>query len=614
MQPRVHSAPYSPRLAAAVFCLMLLGPIAHAADPIRNGEQQLAAAEAAMNVGEDRKAESLLSAVPPSSLSLPQMARAQLLRAEISLKRGMPMAALRALPSGSDHVPLYGERIEALRAEALFQLGDAVAATRSLVQRERFLQGDAEAIADNRERIWQGLIRAPLTRDDAAKIAVQDAISRGWLDLALQRQLGAAARYDTWTRQYPHHPATPRVAALSRVQSAASVASPVAGITPAMTATTMTTTLSSPPAISSPRGSGGGVALLVPLTGPLAGTGEAVLAGAMAAAGTGSVDLRHYDAGATPDQALVAYQQALADNPAVIIGPLQREAVAAIARLGTPTVPIVALNALDDDAVAPANFLQFGLAPEDEARAAAEQAVARNLRRAIALVPSSDWGRRVFAAFATRLRDLGGAVTASDTFQSGTVDPSKLIKRLLGLEASEARHKALTTVLGRDTEFDGRRRGDVDFIFLAAKPSDSRVILPQLRFFRAGNLPIYSTSLIYEGHGIDWGSMQVCDMPWMLDTNGPWVAARTAAVQQQTDAMRSYPRLVALGADGWRLANQIREQRGLGTARIDGATGALTVGGSGRVSRSLSCAAPHSALKQALDAIPATTAALPASD
>ncbi|WP_428309884.1 penicillin-binding protein activator [Hydrocarboniphaga sp.] len=605
-----------PRFRVALFFAYCLCAGAQAAEPPR-GEQTLAAAEAAMNVGDDRKAENLLSQVPPSSLALPQIARAQILRSSISLKRNLPMAALQALPSGSDHVPLYAERIEDLRARALFQLGDPVAATRSLVLRERYLQGDGEALADNRELIWQGLQRTPLSNDDVPRIAVQDEITRGWLELAWQRQLGAAARYDSWAAHYPKHPAIGREAALARAQStaprgsalampsaispqpAAVAAAPIApGAAPAVVIAT-----ASAPFVTS--GSGRGYALLLPLTGPFAATGEAVRAGFLQAAGAAANEVRVYDSGASPDQALVAYQNALSEGAAVIVGPLQREAVGAIARMGQPQVPMIALNALDEKSVAPANFLQFGLAPEDEARAAAEQAVAQNLRRAVALVPSSDWGRRVFAAFSDRLRELGGQLTGNDVFESGTNDPSKMIKRLLGLEASESRHKALTAVLGKDTEFDGRRRDDVDFVFLAAKPSDARVILPQLRFFRAGGLPIYSTSLIYEGRGIDWPSIRVCDMPWMLDSSGPWIASRNTAITQIPDVMRSYPRLVALGSDAWRLAGLLHDHRLQTEQLIDGASGRLRVDADGKVGRNLSCAAPNSALSQALTPAPA---------
>lgn len=620
MPPRIHF----PRVLAPIWAALCLSvcaaTAAQTAEPDRGGEQTLAAAEAAMNVGDDRKSENLLSRIPPASLNLPQIARAQILRSSISLKRGMPMAALQALPSGSNHVPLYAERIESLRASALFQLGDAVAAARSLVLRERYLQGDAEAIADNRETLWQGLIRTPLSRDDPPRIAVQDEVTRGWLDLAWQRQLGPAARYDGWSARYPQHPAAPRVAALAQ---AARLTPPVTGTPRSAGGLTMSPSITPLPAPPQPvaagaaaglpppatavttfvsSGSGHGYALLLPLSGPFAATGEAVRAGFVDAAGSAAGEVRIYDSGSSPDQALAAYQNALADGAGVVVGPLQREAVAAIARLGAPPVPVIALNSLDDGSAAPLNFLQFGLAPEDEARAAAEQAVADNRRRAVALVPSSDWGRRVFAAFAERLRELGGLVAGSDVFQSGTVDPSKLIKRLLGLEASENRHKALTAVLGRDTEFDGRRRGDVDFIFLAAKPSDSRVILPQLRFFRAGGLPIYSTSLIYEGQGIDWPTMRVCDMPWMLDTAGPWAAPRASAIMQIPEPMRSYPRLVALGGDAWRLAGRLREHRLQSDATIDGASGRLRVAGDGRVHRELGCSAPNSALAQALSA------------
>lgn len=577
-----------------------LGSSNAAADPQPAAEQALSAAEAAINTDNDRLAETWLSRIPAGSLTMPQMARAQIVRADILLKRGQPMPALQSLPASSDHVPLYAAQIEQLRAQALFALGDPVGAVRALVLRERFVQSDPAALAENRDQIWNGLLRNPPEAGDLPKFAAQNTATRGWLELFQTWRQGSMANYGAWSAKFPGHPGNARIAGfMARPAQAPAVAttapSPPAFASPAAYPPSAPAPISDAPlqVYAGNRG-GSGLALLVPLSGPLAATGEAVRTGFMAAANKGGAggSVRVYDSGADTSQAIGAYQTALGEGAGVIVGPLVKDAVTALARMGPPAVPLLALNALDANQPAPANFLQFGLAPEDEARAAATQAINQNRRRALALVPASDWGNRVLIAFREQFTALGGTVVSAEAFQSGAPDPSKVVKKLMSLDASEGRHKALTAVLGKNTEFDARRREDVDFIFLAAKPSDSYLILPQLRFYRASALPIVSTSLIYEGRGIDWQRMSVCDMPWMLETQGQWAQARSEATATDAGPMRGYPRLVALGGDAYRVASRLLANNLHTGDRIDGASGRLVIGGDGRIARELSCSAP----------------------
>jgi outer membrane PBP1 activator LpoA protein len=162
-------------LLAPLLCLCLALAATPASSQQSEAEQLLTAAEAAVNVGDDRKAEGLIAQVPAGSLGVPEMARAQIVRAEIAIRRGQLQGVLQALPSGSDHVPQYAERIEALRASALYATGEPVAATRSLVQREKYLRGDQPTIQANRDTIWTGLLQTPLPADVSPQIAAQDA-------------------------------------------------------------------------------------------------------------------------------------------------------------------------------------------------------------------------------------------------------------------------------------------------------------------------------------------------------------------------------------------------------------------------------------------------------
>ncbi|AXQ28178.1 penicillin-binding protein activator [Solimonas sp. K1W22B-7] len=328
----------------------------------------------------------------------------------------------------------------------------------------------------------------------------------------------------------------------------------------------------------------GGAALLLPLSGSFGASAEAVRDGYLAAhfrnGAAGRV--RVYDVGsaASADATLAAYQQALTDGAAVIVGPLRKESVAAMAQLGSPAVPVLALNYLDDSQQAPSRFLQFGLAPEDEARTAAEHAAGQGLRRAVALVPTSDWGERSYAAFRQRFQALGGQVVEVSRYPAGQKDFSTTVRTLLRAQKDAGPKLAPGAVP------PARRRTDIDMVFLVARQIDARLIGSMLRFYFAGDLPMYATSAIYAGRpDNDTGGMRFCDMPWMLSAQA-YPAERAEAAQ--LPSQRRDPRLFAFGYDAQAIAATLRP--GATLSRMPGMTGLLSIGANGAVRRGLQCA------------------------
>ena len=57
-------------------------------------------------------------------------------------------------------------------------------------------------------------------------------------------------------------------------------------------------------------------------------------------------------------------------------------------------------------------MFQFALDPEDEARQVAQRVAADGRMRGLLLLPNNEWGRRVFKAFDTELKTLGGTIAA----------------------------------------------------------------------------------------------------------------------------------------------------------------------------------------------------------
>ncbi|HSW13550.1 MAG TPA: penicillin-binding protein activator, partial [Solimonas sp.] len=293
--------------------------------------------------------------------------------------------------------------------------------------------------------------------------------------------------------------------------------------------------------------------------------------------------LRVYDVGSNSDNTLEAYRRAVADGAAVVVGPLRKESVAAMALQGTPAVPVLALNYLDEMQTVPPRFYQFGLAPEDEARTAAEHAAGQGLRRALALVPQTDWGERTYNAFRQRFQALGGQVVEAARYVPGQKEYSTVVRNLL--QAQKPPEEPLPPgVLPPPS-----RRQDADMVFMVARPMEGRLIAPQLRFWFAGDLPTYATALVYDGRPDgDTAGLRFCDMPWMLTSAATNIPERIEAAE--LPSQKRYPRLFAFGYDAQTLVATMRPGNGAVLARMPGMTGLLSIGGNGAVRRGLQCA------------------------
>lgn len=110
------------------------------------------------------------------------------------------------------------------------------------------------------------------------------------------------------------------------------------------------------------------IALLLPVSGPLAKPAAAIRDGFFAAHYHRLNKLyqpviRLYDTGAQPALVIEVYRQAVADGADVVVGPLDRESVKALARESGLGVPTLALNYGDDEGALAGNLFQFGLSP-----------------------------------------------------------------------------------------------------------------------------------------------------------------------------------------------------------------------------------------------------------
>jgi outer membrane PBP1 activator LpoA protein len=339
------------------------------------------------------------------------------------------------------------------------------------------------------------------------------------------------------------------------------------------------------------------IALLLPVTGRAASAAISVRDGFLTAYYQAPLAerprVRIYDTGTAGLAELLS--RATGQGADLIVGPLTREEVVAAAQFAGPRPPILALNFLPAEQPAPANFYQYALSPEDEARVVARRILEDHHRRGVALVPQGDWGSRVLTAFKQELLAGGGELIASATIDPALTDYSDAITTVLGIADSEARYHRLESILGTRLQFEPRRRTDIEFIFAPAQAGTERLLRPQLRYHYADDIPTYATSDAFEPDvrlNQDLDGLMFPVMPWMLGGDLA-EAVRAAAREAWPNGALHRNRLFAFGFDAYRLAQALRSRSVSGGAHIDGLTGRLSFDADRRVRRELGWAELH---------------------
>jgi outer membrane PBP1 activator LpoA protein len=339
------------------------------------------------------------------------------------------------------------------------------------------------------------------------------------------------------------------------------------------------------------------IALLLPLTGRWASAGQAIQNGFLGAyfstaAGLDEQQtLRIYDVD-SEGGASASYATAVADGAEFVIGPLLPKSVVELANDILVPVPVLTLNYLPEDTWAPPGLYQFALAPEDEARSVAERAIAEGHVRAVALVPSNDWGQRVLRSFDEEFNAQGGTLLDFRMYTPGIQDFSNTIEDLMALSGSVRRYQRLRANLGVPLQFDPRRRQDSEFIFLAADAPAGRLLKSQLKFHYSGDLPVYSTSSINAMDGrsnSDLNGIMFADTPWIIAPQG-WIENLPPLYAEYWPGERRLSRLHAMGYDAYQLIAALFAARTGPMQEIDGATGSLYLDDDGRIRRKLAWA------------------------
>jgi hypothetical protein len=299
-----------------------------------------------------------------------------------------------------------------------------------------------------------------------------------------------------------------------------------------------------------PEQPGPHIAVLLPLKSSTVGRqADAVRLGVLEAAKVHratTLPLVIYATGDDAFDVVQAYETAVRSGAQLVIGPLTRSAVTALAGTRLVIVPTLALNAPEADTLLPPDLYIFGMQVENEAKQVAQFAREQGRHNAIVVASESSFSRRLAQAFADEFMRRGG--TIQDQFQYTSDSPSLMKLR------------------------DSIASGVGDAIFLALDAPRAKL----LRSYLGNSASIYATSLVHTAAeplaNFELNGVYFVDMPWLLVPDHPAVMSYA----RQDQAGLEFQRFYALGIDAYRLAQDLLKA-GSNQRLLDGVTGYITL-------------------------------------
>lgn len=261
----------------------------------------------------------------------------------------------------------------------------------------------------------------------------------------------------------------------------------------------------------------GVIGCLLPLSGPFSIYGEEVLNGIQLgmglfsdSRGTGGLELIIKDTAADPERAVLGVKE-LGEKGKVmaIIGPLATkpalEAAKAAQKLG---IPIITLTQADGITGTGDMVFRNFLTPEKEIKRLLDMSMNEMTMRQFGIFyPDNPYGRFFMNLFWDRVEEMGGSITAVESYNPGETDFADQIKKMVGLYYSrpESVVQSLREIRALEAEerIDFRSYSEekpepiVDFeaVFVPDNYQQVALIAPQFPFHSVFNFRFLGTSL-----------------------------------------------------------------------------------------------------------------------
>ncbi len=507
-------------------------------------EARLDAAELWFEGGDPYLARLSLRDIDITSLAGSSRQRALLVQVQTDLALGLVDEAAVAL---ADPGFSTGEKAR-LRADLCQREQQVACVANELIHAVR---AEGESSAYN-NRIWEALLQTTTGQGNLAGVSGDESL-QGWLDLValVRRSTSLQAERDAfsnWRQRYPSHDAANQIPDAVDYLLANDLGPPMT------------------------------VAILLPLTGPLASIGRAVRDGLVAAhieeVSTSSPTLMFLDSAAQPIAQL--YDQAVQSGVGMIVGPLVKNDVVALAARN-PQIPVVALNYLDTASPGP-NFYQLGLAIEDEGLGIGDALNRFGHEKVLFIASTAPWASRALSAIQQQWH---GEISRADI--SNAKDMTDIIGGALRATPSFRRKAELQSVLGMPVQFTGGVRHDVEAIVALTDPAQTSTLGPALSYHAVGSIPTFVGTQSVRNNGAIFSlqGARASELPVMLADDSLNQQLRSSFAGQGSADISFY----ALGADAYRLIRRLPSPGTPNSRTIWGSTGLLTLNTSNQFRR-----------------------------
>ena len=275
------------------------------------------------------------------------------------------------------------------------------------------------------------------------------------------------------------------------------------------------------------------------------------------------------------DGILNSYQDAMKLNPQIIIGGFRQSEAKDLLSLETYEIPTIILNDFDQlNYPERENLFFFSNSQGDEISHIISDMWYRGIQSVIVITPDHLWGLQASEAFQSGWVARGGIILDTVIFNQDTRDFTDLLKRPLHIDTSEKRGLFLKRFVNSKLDLSSRRRNDIDGIVLFAYSDKARQIKPALNYLFANDIPVYSSSRIYndvEEPNLyrDLDDIKFAGMPWSLE----------GSLQQELNIDETlhpeYRQLYTRGFDSFLLSQNLREPSFAQNIPLLGATGVL---------------------------------------
>ena len=544
--------------------------------PARTVEFQFMAASALI---ENKNLETAIQLINNTQIKLgnsQQLSQKNIILAKLALFQNNDTDALSLLEDVNISNVMPDEFIltyHGLRAKLFNRQMDYLQATKEHLEMHTYIKNASEK-QDNLQLIWRNLNNIDTQKMIDLEITEQSTLIP-WIELTIINKTLATKpeelrkAVNAWLDYYPQHPAS--------LYITSQILEMALGFKPQQ------------------------IALLLPLTGNFERYSERIRDGFLAAwfvEKEYKPNIRIYNANSLNINDI--YDMAVEEGADFIVGPLEKNAVKALHDRETLPVRTLALNQISKDdfmngdyqILSSTRLTQFGLLPEDEARQIAERGILEGHNRVLVITPADELGNRIFKAFNNEWRKMGGIVLERVNYDPLSKDFITPVKNLLNIDHSESRINALQQKISRNITGVSRVREDADFIFMVASNLLANQIVPQLRFFRADVLPIYSTSYAYSGKpnpqaDSDLNGVEIVDIPWVLQ-----LTEKQDNIQRLINSLwqlqsLTLPRYYAFGVDAFQIIIHLSKMSANRSNRHTGTTGELFLTDNGIIHRNL---------------------------